>query len=540
MPATGIKHKMQPSNSIYTSTLADEQPVAPVISTLADKQPAAPLADTWLADSLVHSVVLVLALTAVQRVVGFFRAVLFCRWMDVEQLGLWDMAFAFLMFAGPLAVMSLPGAFGRYAEYYRLRGQLRAFLRRTSAACAFMLSATVAVIVLNQNGFSRLIFGSSSQADLVLFVVACLITVVIYNYFFSLLTALRKVRLAAAMEFINGVLFAALGVVLLLAWRNNAASAVVAYTGSSLLSIIAVSWWVKQAGQASPVNAEPLPQRTMWSKLIPFTAWIMAINLLTNLFGVADRYMIIHFAPGGSENALSLVGQYHSSRVVPLLLVSIASMMATILLPHLSHDWESGRRDMVSSRLNLFLKLMAYALMAASCGVLVIAPWLFKVAFQGKFAYGMAVLPWTLTYCIWFGVAIVAQQYLWCAERAGRVGLALGAGLALNVVLNLLLLPKLGLLGAVIAAAAANLVALLLILLLSRLAGFHLHRGLLIIIGAATTVGFGPMPVAAALLVIAWATIRTKQILSPEEKQQVLEGIKYYLGILFSPGTYAR
>jgi len=40
-----------------------------------------------------------------------------------------------------------------------------------------------------------------------------------YNYFISLLTALRKVRLAAAMEFVNGVVFAALGIVMLLTWR---------------------------------------------------------------------------------------------------------------------------------------------------------------------------------------------------------------------------------------------------------------------------------------------------------------------------------
>ena len=99
--------------------------------------------DNWRADSLVHSVVLWLALIAVQRVVGFFRAILFCRWLDAEQLGLWDMAFGFLMFAGPLAVLALPGAFGRYAEYYRLRGQLRPFLVRTSTACILLTLAAV-------------------------------------------------------------------------------------------------------------------------------------------------------------------------------------------------------------------------------------------------------------------------------------------------------------------------------------------------------------------------------------------------------------
>ena len=60
---------------------------------------------------------------------------LFCRWLDPEQLGLWDMAFSFLLLAAPLAVLAIPGSFGRYLEYYRRRGQLHVFLRRTSLVC---------------------------------------------------------------------------------------------------------------------------------------------------------------------------------------------------------------------------------------------------------------------------------------------------------------------------------------------------------------------------------------------------------------------
>jgi len=524
---SGKKHNMHQGTSPYIATMADEQSALPVI-VLADKQPEPPIVDDWRADTLVHSVVLWLVLIAVQRVVGFFRAILFCRWLNAEQLGLWDMAFGFLMFAGPLAVLALPGAFGRYAEYYRLRGQLRPFLRRTAAACILLASAALTIIVLNRKGFSEFIFGSARQTKLVLLVAVGLATVVVYNYCISLLTALRKARLAATMEFINGVLFAALGIGLLLCWQCNSASVVMAYSGSCLLSIAAASWWILGAWKASSENIEPLPHRTMWSKLIPFTAWILAINLLTNLFSVADRYIIIHFAAGSAEDALALVGQYHSSRVAPLLLLSIASMLAAVLLPHLSHDWECGRRDLVSARLNLFLKLLGFALTAASGAVLFVAPWLFGVAFQGKFAGGMAVLPWTLTYCVWFGVGIVAQQYLWCAERAGLLGLAMGAGLAVNVALNLILLPRLGLLGVVLAAAAANLIALFLILGFSRLAGFNAHRGLWIILSATPAICLGPWVAVGVLSAVALEAIRSDNILSSAEKRRLLEGLQHY------------
>ena len=133
-------------------------------------------------DTLVDSVLILLALTVVQRLVGFVRAVLFCRWLDAEQLGLWDMAFSFLLLAAPLSVLAIPGAFGRYLEHYRQRGQLRTFLRRTMLACGGLALAAFAGILLPRRWFSVLVFGSEDQSDLVALAAGCLVAVIAYNF----------------------------------------------------------------------------------------------------------------------------------------------------------------------------------------------------------------------------------------------------------------------------------------------------------------------------------------------------------------------
>ena len=200
-------------------------------------------------------------------------------------------------------------------------------------------------------------------------------------------------------------------------------------------------WWLRRACRLLPETPAPLPQRELWSRLLPFTAWIMMINLLTSLFDLADRQMIIHCSTG---NALAEVGNYRSSRVVPLLLASVTAMIAAVATPHLSCDWEAGRRGRVSAQMNLLLKVLAAALTAGAVLVLAAAPLLFQVAFRGKYAGGLAVMPWTLIYCTWFGLTIVAQKYLWCAERAGWWAWPWPLGLAVNVALNLLLLAAAG------------------------------------------------------------------------------------------------
>ena len=118
-------------------------------------------------DALALGVVLLLASTVLQRAVGFAREICFCRWLSPEQLGEWDMAFGFLMLAGPLLVMSLPGTFGRYVDRYRQAGQLRSFLRRTAGFCAALTVPSVLAILVFRGWFSYLVFGSRDHEGLV-------------------------------------------------------------------------------------------------------------------------------------------------------------------------------------------------------------------------------------------------------------------------------------------------------------------------------------------------------------------------------------
>ena len=388
------------------------------------------------ADTLLDGVLILLVLTVMQRLVGFVREICFCRWLDAGQLGQWDMAFGFLMLAAPLAVFSLPGTFGRYVERYRQQGCLRSFLRRTALACTILGLSAAAAVYAARAWFSHLIFGRSDETLLVALLAGALVAVIAFTYLTCLLTALRNMRLVCGMELANSLIFALLGIALMVIWQPSAASVVAAYGTACLLTSLGALWWLRRAWRMMPEAPTPQPERQLWSRLLPFAAWIVVSNLLTNLFDLADRQMIIHCS---TFDALAEVGNYRSSRVMPLLLASVTALIAAVATPHLSHDWEAGRRQRVSVQMNLLLKLLAGGLTAAAVAMLAVAPLLFQVAFRGKYAGGLAVMPWTLIYCSWFGLTIVAQKYLWCAERVGLVSVALLAGLAVNVGLNLLL-----------------------------------------------------------------------------------------------------
>ena len=479
-------------------------------------------------DSLVDSVLLLLALTVVQRLIGFLRAILFCRLLAPEQLGQWDIAFSFLMLAAPLSVLALSGSFGRYVEYYRQQGHFRALVRRTALLVGFLAVAAWAVILLGRDRFSQLIFGSPVQTETVALLAGSLVAVIGFHYMVDLFTGLRNARVLAGLQLLNGLAFAGFSLTFLLGGATTAGHMVIAYGAACLVSVLVALGPLRAAWQACPDRPEPLPGRALWSKVIPFAAWMWVGSFLSNLFDVADRYMIIHCRSFSPHEALSQVGNYHSSRVVPLLLVSIASLVSAIVTPHLSHIWEQGRRDEVARQLRLLLKLVAFALVAGGTTVLLAAPLIFGVAFQNKYALGQAVLPWTLTYCTFFGLQSVAQNWLWCNEKTRLASIAMIAGLAVNVGLNLVLLPRMGLVGAVLATAAGNVLVLAGIMACNRWLGFHPDRGVAVGLALPLALAFGPWVAAAALVAVAAVALRTRALLSSEEKTQLADGLRHY------------
>ena len=197
------------------------------------------------ADSLATGVALLLIMTVVQRSVGLGRSILFCRWLTPETLGEWEMAFSFLLLAAPLAVLGVPGTFGRYLEHYRQRGHLRTFLQRSALWTASCGLIAVLVIAIFAEYFSNLLFGVGDRVALVRGIALCLAGVIFQHTLGSLLTALRLFRVVSAVNFLHSMLFATLALALLLS-NAKVSSILIAYGTASVVAAIGGLVWIKE------------------------------------------------------------------------------------------------------------------------------------------------------------------------------------------------------------------------------------------------------------------------------------------------------
>jgi PST family polysaccharide transporter len=204
-----------------------------------------------------------------------------------------------------------------------------------------------------------------------------------------------------------------------------------------------------------------------------------------------------------------------------MLLATTATMVAGVMLPHLSRDWETGRRRSVSDQTNLIIKLLALALMAIAVAMLLAGPLVFDVLLRGKFSGGLGVLPMMLACCVWMALFAPAYNFVWCAERAGLGSLVILVGLLVSIGLSMWLVPIMELPGAVLATTAANLLVLLLILALCGGLGLRMDRGVWACLALPLLLCLDPWGALVGWVAAAWLACRTNWLFHPAEKRRI-------------------
>ncbi|MEL7496308.1 MAG: oligosaccharide flippase family protein [Planctomycetota bacterium] len=472
-------------------------------------------------DSIATGLFFALVLTVGQRVIGFGRGILFCRLMTDQQLGQWSMVWSYLMLLAPLAVLGLPGCFGKYSEYYRQRGQLRTFVFRIAWISAITTCLLATLIFLFPETVSWILFRDTTQASLTRWIAVALVFVTASNFLSCLMESLRQVRTVTLMRFLTGVVFAIAGVGLLYATASGSTATTIGFSVACLVGSVPAVWILWRYRDTFTHSGDQLTHRSMWQKIAPFAIWLWAANLLNNLFEVSDRYMLIHWSNTSPELAQGSVGQYHSGRVVPLLLVSVAAMLASLLMPYMSEAWESGKKAVAQRQLNWTVKLVSLGFTVGGVLILMLSPILFDTILQGRYNDGLAVLPLTLVYCIWFSLHTVGQDYLWVAEKGKWATAATGIGLIVNLAMNVILIPWLGLMGAVMATAAGNIVIVLAMFTLNHLFGCKTDLGIWLSAAMPLILLLGTWPAAFAAGVLALVCFGTNWVFTADEKADV-------------------
>jgi polysaccharide transporter, PST family len=471
-------------------------------------------------DSFVHGVLLMLVINVGQRVVGLLRNLGFCQFLSDADLGLWALANSFFVISAPFAVLGLPGSFGKFVEHYRQRGSLRTYLTRVVYICVGSTLILAALMICFRDRFSWMIYGESFSFSVIAWTAITMVAQVGYNIAFDVTISLRQVRVTSRMQFATGTSFAILGIACL-SVGGHWTVLLPCYAIACLLGMGVGLWSVWKNCSEQFVACEPLTQRALWPRILPFAVALWAANLLANSFELSDRYMLLHFSNGSESVGQALVGQYYCGRIIPNLMTSIALMLGGVLLPYLSADWEAGRPQHIQRRMQQVLSMVSLLFTAIAIGALLISPVLFKFVFEDRYRGAESILGLSLVQCIWASVHIIGSSYLFCAERANRHSINLVLGLFVSVGLNWFLIYHYGLIGAVTSTLIANLAVMFLTFRSMHQFGCPIERRTILFAVLPAVLLLGPTISAIVVVGLFFIASRTEWLLSKEDRQDI-------------------
>lgn len=484
-----------------------------------------------------------LLVNVLQRSVGFLRGLGFARFLSDVELGQWALLNSFLLIAVPIAALGFPGSFGKFVEYFRQRSQLRIYVRNAVHVASVGAVASGFAILAFPDQFSWLIFGVDQPFAIVLMSLLALLSAMAFSFTTELATGLRQVKTVSSMHFTQSLVFAVVGlsgVAFVRSWWVLLPS----YCVANLIAMLpgwfrigrahADELWGRPKStkrrkgkghgkrkKAVVVRAKPKRPASVWKRVLPFAMSLWVMNLLSNLFEVSDRYMLLHLGSQVGEIGQAMVGQYHCARILPNLLISVAMTLGGILLPYLSLDWEAGRREAVFGRVRQLMLGVATGFLAFGVVALLAAPLLFEVIMQGRYELAHSLLPLALAQAIWVSLYLVSEPYLLCVERGKHLTAILVVSLAANFALNWLLIAPLGLLGAMLATTTANTLALGLVYMLITRTGARVPAGLLLLSFAPLSLLGGPITAMLCLTAIVFLAGRTEILFDARDREQI-------------------
>ena len=449
------------------------------IPTTAVDPVAAAKPEPTIGDSLAHGMTIALIMTVLQRGSGLVRSFLFCGLLDDHEVGLWSLAQSLLFSLAPLSVLGITSSLRRYVEHYRVRDQLGSYLRITLGVCALTTVAMTVLLIVFAHPFSLWFFRTSDQVGLVVMIGITLSSVVLYNTLQELTESLRLLRAASWMRMVHSLGFTVLGAASILLIQADAMWVSAAFLVATIAACLPALPAIQALRGRDLVGSTVVASHDVWRKIGRYAAWNCLISLIANVFELSDRYMLLWLG-GDPMVAQSLIGQYHASRMMPLLLAAVATLIANVTLPYLVTHWERGERSEVIAQLELAVKGTAIGSTFGAALVIAFAQPLYQLFFGDRYDASLGILPMTFVYCIWGGLFVVAQNYLWCCERGGWPTAALALAVAANFLANYLLIPYLGLHGAVLATLIANGVGWSLLLMVTYRLGWRASPSLLV------------------------------------------------------------
>lgn len=387
---------------------------------------------------------------------------LLTRIFTVAEYGILNLISFTLLLLVVAGKMGIQHAVIRYSSEIRL-GRHKAGVATFNATVVFGMAAVGLAVTLLWAGISQLpprSWWQDERVPLLFLVTSPLIMIrVLDSAVINLLRAEERSGAYAVYSVLRRFLI--LGVILLVLFciARNLWGFYGATIATETLAIAALIWWMQRHVRLHPsLFSLPLFQ-TMLGFGIPMIGYEVASNILS----LGDRYVIQALL--GAEPLGVYSAAYNMCDYIQMFLIASVGQAVRPMYIRLWHEkGEEATRHFLDRLMHFYIALS----LPVVAGLTAIGADLLAFMASAKYSDGAVIIPWVIGGMILDGATVITAAGLYIQKRPREIALiVMGCGV-FNILLNLLLIPLMGLVGAAVSTLASYLALVVLAFLAGR------------------------------------------------------------------------
>lgn len=177
---------------------------------------------------------------------------------------------------------------------------------------------------------------------------------------------------------------------------------------------------------------------------LAYSVPMLPSEVLYWVVNASDRYFIAHFLN------ISQTGIYSASFALANLLNLLSWPIGMVLFPSVSRLWEQGDLEKVKGYFQYSLKLYLTLAVPAVVGLYILSQPLLGILTTSEFKVGGVLVLLLAISVLFVGVFLINQYPIYLVKKTGWLPLVNGIGAVINVIVNIILIPRIGIMGAAI------------------------------------------------------------------------------------------
>jgi O-antigen/teichoic acid export membrane protein len=365
----------------------------------------------------------------------FVQLPLLTKWLGTSLYGTWSMLWITITLVTPLAMLGLLYSTVRFLAAETSRDKIREGFFSVFVVVLASTMFFAVMLVLSSNSFASSLIGDANKSYLVKIASLMIFSQTIRGISVNFFRTFRQMKWYSALMLAKGLVEVGL-----MAWFLSMdwelTGVIIAVLASDSLCIaIALYSIIKQIGFQ-------LPKFNEIKSYLRYGLPLAPINILSWLLLSCDRYII------GYDMTEKDVGIYAAACGLANVLGLFLDVSALVLFPTIAKSYGDGEIEKTKTYLKYSLKYLMLLYIPATFGLSVLASPLLRIFTTAEFASGSIVIPFMAFGLVFFGLYSICSQILLTVKGSSWIVRLLGISAALNIGLNLLLIPRLGILGA--------------------------------------------------------------------------------------------